>query len=920
MTRIAFVAVALLLLPISVAAAGDAVEVPLGWEGGNPVPTLPGTLELSFAAGTGMSAPDGAADPRFGLVPLRAAPSGSVAVALDMAPGSERVWVDTDLDGTLADEAPVQWHREGLRWFATADVNVPVDGATVRVPVRMWRGAFRPDDEFLYEATAHRWGAAQVGDALALVALEDVDGDLRFTAGGPDRAYIDLDGDGFLNARPGSPECVPLGGDVVLGGRRLRIDAPPDGARAVLYDAPVARTVTLREAGAPVAVPAVDFDTLFKRFGDQRKSPVDVRAETIRKIGALGSLEALIQLEHVAREDVDVAVREVAAEALGNPAFLELGADRVIGLSRSTSSRVSAAAVRALHAMGHPQRVAIYTELLQSASPRVVEEAAMYLAAVDSAVARGAIVDAVSKNEAAAMRAAAYRGARRGPLGVPAQALAAAAADPDQELRWEALRDAVEARDPRARQFLHAACDELGAGDDGRELLPLIARCGDGACVDAIIWIGATRSRTAALALLQRMDDSVTSQRLVASLSHERGEVRAFAAEALSLRGDGRAVGRLLERLEDEPVAIVREALLTALGELGDTRAIGAFERSLEAEGGAGPRAFYGVLGTPWVRGVPEAQAAFRLGLRDDAWKLRVLTLETVAAAGEAAVLRDVREALRDDHRMVRKAAADALGEVRDRTSLRPLLDALRTEQTQTVRDAIGLALFRLTGVNLYDDTKLWSQWCDENAETFQVPLIIPVLPPAAVAGTSAPEPPKFYGIPLETESVVFVIDQSGSMAGGGSPFVAPSNVAGSKWETAVRELLAAVEELADGTDVNVILFETGVRAWRQAPQRLSKATRTSLKRFLAKLQPGGATNLYDALDRALRTPDLETVVLLSDGAPTHGRFVDQSSILAAVQALNVRRGVVVHTVSIGGDSALLQLIATQNDGEYVAK
>ena len=38
-------------------------------------------------------------------------------MALDLAPGRERVWVDTDLDGDLADEQHVSWEREGLRWW-----------------------------------------------------------------------------------------------------------------------------------------------------------------------------------------------------------------------------------------------------------------------------------------------------------------------------------------------------------------------------------------------------------------------------------------------------------------------------------------------------------------------------------------------------------------------------------------------------------------------------------------------------------------------------------------------------------------------------------------------------------------------------------------------------------------------------------
>ena len=157
-------------------------------------------------------------------------------------------------------------------------------------------------------------------------------------------------------------------------------------------------------------------------------------------------------------------------------------------------------------------------------------------------------------------------------------------------------------------------------------------------------------------------------------------------------------------------------------------------------------------------------------------------------------------------------------------------------------------------------------------------------------------------------------------MGGGGSRFVTPAGLNGSKWETAVRELLRAVEQLEDGTQVNVILFETSVRSWRRAPQRLSAGTRSSLKRYLGKLGPSGATNLYDALERALRTPRIETIVLLSDGAPTNGRFIDDASILAAVHDMNRRRGIVIHTVSIGGSSPLLRRIATQNDGEYVTR
>jgi len=160
-------------------------------------------------------------------------------------------------------------------------------------------------------------------------------------------------------------------------------------------------------------------------------------------------------------------------------------------------------------------------------------------------------------------------------------------------------------------------------------------------------------------------------------------------------------------------------------------------------------------------------------------------------------------------------------------------------------------------------------------------------------------------------------------MAGGGGAFVIGGGGGrgrGSKFSTAVDELLTAVKDLEDGSMVNVILFETGVRSWRQGMQKLTKSTRRSLRQYLMRQTPDGSTNLYDAVDRALRIDGVETIVILSDGELPHGRYVGSNEILSAVREINERRGVLIHCVSIGGGSTLLRRLAAQNDGQYVTR
>ncbi len=911
------------LLPVGAAGQEQAeTAVPLDWAPGRLTLGRVRSIEFRYDPRPGVRLPADVRDGRYGVVRLKAAPDGRVPCALDLAPGHERLWIDTDTDGHLDDERALTWRRDGLRWTAAATLSLSVgEGPTVPVDLRLRRGAFSPDDEFKVDVGAHRTGALELGGRLRLVGLEDDDGDLRFTTGGDDFAVLDLDGDGELDGRPDSTERVALGTALRVAGRLVTVTATADGSQLVLLEGARSAAVPLPVSGAVVAPPENTFDALMTRLGAERRKTAAERLVTIWEIGALGTRDALALLEHTARGDADATVRRAAATALGNSAFLEFGAETVAALALGSDVAVARGAMEALHRMGAPERGATYAEILGgSASPKLVRDAARYAAGSDDAIARGAVLRAIRERTSHGARLAAYEGARTVPDGVPAQGRLAAAEDEHQPLRLLALEDLVAGGDGRARRLVQqAAADGLSARSQLR-LLPLLARLGDSASVDALLILGRAASRRqAALDLLRRLDRPGTTGRLIAALESSDSDVREIAAQALGDRNDSRIGSVLLARLTVETEAHVREDLLVALGEQGDVRAIAAIDRAAR-EGDGGPRMLYEALATPWMRGVPEALVTWRRGLKDESWRTRELALETAVAMGDPALLPDIRKALNDDHRVVRRTAIEALGRLRERASVRPLIDRLGVETNHVNRASIGTTLFRLTAVNLYDQKDLWEQWWAEHGETFRVPATIPVLPPAAAGGTMAPEPPRFYGIPIETDSVVFVIDQSGSMGSGPMRFDGQAPIAGTKFATAVKELLGAVAALENEVDVNVVFFATGVTAWRKRPQPLSPRTREALKSFLARQAADGSTNLYNGLERGLLTSGVETVVLLSDGAPTHGKHVQTPKILQAVRSLNAKRGIEVHCVAIGGHSELLRRLAAENGGEYVRR
>jgi len=174
----------------------------------------------------------------------------------------------------------------------------------------------------------------------------------------------------------------------------------------------------------------------------------------------------------------------------------------------------------------------------------------------------------------------------------------------------------------------------------------------------------------------------------------------------------------------------------------------------------------------------------------------------------------------------------------------------------------------------------------------------------------------QFYGIPLTSNRVAFVIDASGSMSAGTGSH-ATGAPAHTRIEVAKSQLLAVVGRLEPRARFNIVWFATDTSAWRARLAERTPANLRSAQRFVEERRADGATALYDGLVAAWRDRDVEAIYLLSDGTPSAGRLVQPEAILADVRARFASKPVTVHCISVGTASSLLEAIAGATGGMY---
>ncbi len=174
-----------------------------------------------------------------------------------------------------------------------------------------------------------------------------------------------------------------------------------------------------------------------------------------------------------------------------------------------------------------------------------------------------------------------------------------------------------------------------------------------------------------------------------------------------------------------------------------------------------------------------------------------------------------------------------------------------------------------------------------------------------------------FFGLRTHSRRVLYLLDVSGSM-------IFPMDGKGGKREKRIdrtrRALMQSLMDLPADVTFNVALFASGVRAWERGLKPADAGNREAALDFLEDRAVVGGTNVYAALEFALRS-GADTVFLLTDGEPSVGVIVDPALLLAETEERTRYGRLVIHTVGLAQDqnAELLTNLAHLTGGRYVA-
>jgi Ca-activated chloride channel homolog len=161
-------------------------------------------------------------------------------------------------------------------------------------------------------------------------------------------------------------------------------------------------------------------------------------------------------------------------------------------------------------------------------------------------------------------------------------------------------------------------------------------------------------------------------------------------------------------------------------------------------------------------------------------------------------------------------------------------------------------------------------------------------------------------------KTVVFVLDRSGSMSG-------------KKIEQARNALKFVLDNLRDDDLFNIVAYDDRIETYKPELQRYSRDSRADAVRYVENIQPGGSTNINDALKTALGMLNKddtrpEYVLFLTDGLPTAGETREGAIADNARKANDVHARLFAFGVGHDVNARLLDRLSGGNGGasEYV--
>ena len=407
----------------------------------------------------------------------------------------------------------------------------------------------------------------------------------------------------------------------------------------------------------------------------------------------------------------------------------------------------------------------------------------------------------------------------------------------------------------------------------------------------------------AALRALGRRRDPAHRDIIAAQLSASESTVRAAAAHALGRLGEPFSIKQLAEHLAEESDGFAITEILAAIGMI------------REGDSGGGTK-------IEWMQ-MALIEAANALA-RSESWRTDLAIvdfLERFRSKSSISKLIWILERYENEPEKVRSGRLS--GRLR-----------VRTHE----------ALTALTGTSIpMDKPARWREFWTKNEKDFRLAKVAPEKTDSATTAGG------FFDIPVQGKRVVFVLDVSGSMnfpmrTTQSGPTVAGGARGGSslKIDVAKRELWGAIQGLPADTKFNVIFYNQEFDRWSRKLVTAEEQNKKRFKRWLDGKKAQGATNIFDAMEDALKIKSLvygdhydssvDEVFLLSDGMPNYGQVTSPNEILKIITETNRFSKVRINTVYLEGmpgrgpgmappgrsGADLMRRLAEQNAGRFV--
>ncbi|MGE0190760.1 MAG: HEAT repeat domain-containing protein [Planctomycetota bacterium] len=378
-------------------------------------------------------------------------------------------------------------------------------------------------------------------------------------------------------------------------------------------------------------------------------------------------------------------------------------------------------------------------------------------------------------------------------------------------------------------------------------------------------------------------------------------EIMKTAGESFSRFRDPAAVAAITRGARTESSPLVRQWYIRALGALGDDEAIEALIALLD-------------------HADPLTRAA------------------SVRALQPAVLRRSVYDALvraaGDDLWQVRVGAWNGLARAPLDMAVPPLVAAAAREDGDMAQRVDAL-LGSLLGVRFTDNPAEWERFWKENEEAVRDGTYKPPTRSSGRAHTVE----TFFSLPLDSTNVLFLVDLSSSMEeelelddARNREVRDELGLPATRLGVVQAEVARALRGLPDGALFQIVVYSDAAERFRSGPTKVNDASRRSAISWLLRQKSGWLTNiwagLHEAFDDALgsgaaagrfkKLPD--TIVFLTDGTPTRGRFQSTRSLLRLVELWNLSVDAVLLTVGVGEDhdEELLRGCATRSGGLYM--